>query len=128
MARLYITKWVIARGILVTEAEIEDAPTPRGYIQRAWVNLPGMRYGSPLLLGREIFLDLKEARADAKKRFRAALKVAEVQFKYLTEAKVRLERDELLVHKKGAIVKDCHAFKVHFEEPTHVERVRSYKP
>lgn len=125
MPRLYITKWVLARGILVTDAEVEDAPTPRGHVPRAWVSLPGLRYKRPLLLGREVFYSLKEAKADARKRFRAALQVAETQFKYLTEAKVRLEHDGLLVHKKGAIVNRCHAFEVHSEGPGYVEGKRS---
>lgn len=109
MTRIYITKWVLARGILVTDAEIVRGPTPSCQIDRAWINLPGMRYARPLFLDREFFLTLKEAKEDARERFSTALKLAERQVVYLKKAASRMEK--LQVHKPGAIVGHCHAFK-----------------
>jgi len=108
MTRLYITKWVLARGILTMEGEVEDAPTPRGYIKRVWVSLPGLRYPRVLLLGREVFESLKEAREDARHRFEMALRQARAAAGYLEKASARL--DELKVHKKGVVVSKCRAF------------------
>lgn len=108
MSRLYITKWVLARGILVAEGEIED-PIPRAQKKRVYARLPGARFAGPLFLGSEVFLTLKEARADAAERFRVALRNAKTQLAYLEAAHTKL--DELLVHKPGKLVGRCHAFK-----------------
>lgn len=109
MPRLYITKWVLARGIIEAEGEITAPPTPRGYIDRVWLKLPGMRYAQVLLIDREVFRTLREARADAKVRFEAALRSAQNQLDYLKAASDRL--DKLTVHRSVKSLGRCRAFK-----------------
>lgn len=108
MPRLYITKWVLARGILVTNAKLEKPPTPRGYKPRAWICLPGQRFKIPLLLGSEVFLSLDEAKEDARRRFEAALKQSQASVAYLTRAVEGF--DSLQIHEEIERVNLCRAF------------------
>lgn len=126
MPRFYITKWATTRGILVFKGQ---AVLPEKYhVPRVWVNLPGMRYAQPLLVDREVFQDLDEAKADVKARFEDALQSAKNQVSYLHEA---LERfDELYVHEDVRSIGACRAIpglEVHSGGPWVVEPKRLKK-
>ncbi len=107
---LYVTKWVLARGILLLEG---TAPHRRGQSHLFYSDVRGVgRRSSVVSIGREAFTTLKEAQADAKERFKVRLKRAQTEHRQAVSYWNRLEGgDQVAVHKKPGVVSKCGPFK-----------------
>jgi len=112
--RLYVTKWVIARGILVLEGTLRDDEMSKPWrTSYYYIDLPhGNNWRcQQLSLGVECFLTLEEAQADAEQRFEKHAAKTKAEAWKAQEAVLRLARGELQVHEEVDQVKALHAFK-----------------
>lgn len=110
MALVYVTKWVLTRGILIIRGEVY---TPKHcHTPRIW---PTGTNSCAILIGSEGFLDLEEAKADARQRFERALVKARAQVKQLEAGLQNLGR--LNVQRLKLPMRENHAFEVHSEVP-----------
>lgn len=108
---LYVTKWVIARGIVVLEAERDTRPWRKG---REWYHLdfPGKDHLLEMVgIGKDAFYTLEEAQEDALRRWeKYAQHTAEVAEKAQKGLQKAL-RDELQVHYSPKLrISNYHAF------------------
>lgn len=108
---LYVTKWVIARGILLVEG---STPHRCGRSKNLYSSITGVgRRMSKLGIGREAFYTLKEARENARIRFEVHCKRARAE---LTKADLdwkRIQKGDLVqVHKKPEVLSKCRPFTV----------------
>lgn len=110
MVTVYITKWVIARGIIVGKG----VPRQVGSRVRRKVyeiQLRGSRNYLPYMtLGQEVFLTLEEAQANAEERFQRHLKDCQDALEAAREGFVLMNRGKLLVHKDPEDINAVHAF------------------
>lgn len=106
---IYVTKWVLARGILLVEGTV---PQRRGQSYYLYSDVRGVgRRASVVLIGREAFLTLKEARADARERFKVRLKRAQVEHRQALACWDHLEKGaDVAVHKAPVTVSKCGPF------------------
>jgi len=89
---LYITKWVLARGIIRAEVDIK-AGTPDGWVVRHhsdWHRLGHVR------IGKDAFESLDDAKEDAKRRFETHLKKSKREVLFAQTALKQL--DKLAIH------------------------------
>lgn len=98
--KLYVTKWVLARGIVVLEGKPVRVNDRRS--RREWylVDIPGGDTSrmEQVRLGSDAFFEEEEARANALERWEEyATKSADVA-KRATEGLIRVQRGELQVH------------------------------
>ncbi len=110
MARVYITKWVLARGILVADAK---PSTINRFAIKDWVqvDLPGTRFCAPLCMGKEAFLTLEEAVADTERRFEINIQRLRNELEH-TKRGLQLIKEGKgpKVHMKFQRVSDCKIF------------------
>lgn len=110
MVTLYITKWVIARGIIVGKGEPRQVGT-RVRREVYQVELRGSRNYLPYMtLGQEVFLTLEEAKVNAEERFQRHLKDCQDALEAAREGFVLMNRGKLLVHKDPEDIQLIHAF------------------
>jgi len=110
LTTLYITKWVLARGIIVAEGEPHKI-TPRQHRNLYEVYIPGHRWGVVLLtVGSEAFLTLEEAKVQASKMFQRHFEDCEAALEAAKEAVKLFQEGKLEVHKNPIRIKDVHAF------------------
>lgn len=107
--KLYVTKWVLARGILVLEA---TKPERRRKSLKYHSFLRGVgRRMSAVTLGRDAFQTLKEAQADARKRFEAYYQQTVSELAYASFAWDNVRQGlPIAVHKMPRSVSKCSAF------------------
>lgn len=106
---LYVTKWVLARGILLVEG---STPHQRGQSHNLYSDVQGVgRRMTVVMIGSEAFFTLKEARDDARRRFKVRLKRAQTEHRIAQQYWKKLEAGvPLAVHKKPALVSKCGPF------------------
>lgn len=105
----YVTKWATTHGILLLEG---SKPERRGHSPRTWTSVQGVgRRMASMSVGREAFLNLKEAQADAQKRFEERHKRAQAEAEWASSAWGSVRSGvPILVHKKPASVSKCRPF------------------
>ena len=106
---LYVTKWVLARGILLVEG---SPPHKRGQSHNLYSDVRGVgRSTTVVMIGSEAFFTLKEAREDAQQRFKVRLKRAQTELRTAQHYWKQLEAGvPLAVHKKPILVSKCGPF------------------
>ncbi len=110
LTTLYITKWVLARGIIVAEGEPLRLSS-RQHRNLYEVNIPGHRWGVVLLtVGSEAFLTLKEANAQASKIFQRHVEDCKAALEAAEEAVKLFQEGKLMTHRNPKRIKDVHAF------------------
>lgn len=110
MVTVYITKWVIARGIVVGKGEPRQVGT-RVKRKVYYIELRGSRNYLPYMtLGSEVFLTLAEAQQNAGERFQRHLKDCQDALDAAREGFVLMNRGKLLVHKDPEDIQMIHAF------------------
>lgn len=110
MVTVYITKWVIARGIIVGKGESRRL-VAQGRRQLYEVRIRGSRNYLPwMTLGQDVFLTLKEAQVNAEKKFQRHLKDCQDAMEAALEGVVLLGQGKLLVHKDPEDILAIHAF------------------
>ena len=109
--RFFITKWVLARGILVIESKQQPKPIHESSYQYVQLHVPGLRHSYPLKVGQEVFLSLREAKADARRRFTRNLRRLQVELKRAQEALTKIEAGTgPKVHEPVKWLNQCKAF------------------
>lgn len=105
----YVTKWVTTRGILLLEG---SKPERIRHSPRSWTQVHGAgRRMARLGVGTEAFTSLKEAEADALKRFKERHRRAEAEVKWTRNAMAALKEGlPVLVHTKPERVSGCQPF------------------
>lgn len=108
--KYYVTKWVIARGILHVEGS--KPYTIRGSASKfVHARVEGWRRQYPLRVGSEAFKSLDDAMADAKLRFEEHLRYAQTEYTYAKRALQLIQQGKgPVVHHAPLQVKHCHAF------------------
>jgi len=107
---LYITKWVIARGIIVGKGEPRQVGS-RVRRKVYYVELRGSRNSLPYMtLGSEVFLTLEEAKMNAEERFQRHLKDCQDALEAAREGFILMNRGQLQVHKDPEDLQGVHAF------------------
>jgi hypothetical protein len=114
---LYVTKWVLARGILKVNAEL--IRTQGQHAMKDWysMKLPGheSHRHTMVAIGKDAFLTLPEAEANALEQVQSAAEEAQARATKLTGDVVRTRLGEMQVHDMtlpGVCLKvsDLHAF------------------
>lgn len=109
--KFYVTKWVIARGILHVEGTKPVKHHPRMKNLHTRVDVPGWRSSYPLRVGADAFLSLKEAEEDARERFAVHLKKMRREYTYAKRAAQLIQAGKgPVIHHAPLHVKNCHAF------------------
>lgn len=110
LTTLYITKWVLARGIIVAEGEpLRISSRQQRNIYEA--HIPGHRWGVVLLtVGSEAFLTLKEANEQASKMFQRHVEDCKAALEAAEEAVKLFQEGKLKTHRNPKRIKDVHAF------------------
>lgn len=107
----YVTKWVIARGILHVEGTRPAKHHHRMQTFHTRVDVPGWRSSYPLRVGSEAFLSLKDAEEDARERFARHLKKMQREYAYAKRAQQLVQAGKgPVIHHAPLHVKHCHAF------------------
>jgi hypothetical protein len=110
VVRIYITKWVVHRGILVADVK-QPAPQRGSFHDYAHVSHINARFWAPLRMGVEAFTSLEEAQADAEKRFLRYQKQLKKESEYVERALLSMKNGKRpKVHTKFRRVADCKAF------------------
>lgn len=109
--KFYVTKWVIARGILLVEGSVPAKLHYRMQYLHTSVKVPGWRSSYPLKVGAEAFFTLKEAEDDARERFARHMKKMRQEYAYAVRATRLIELGKgPVVHRNVLAVNKCHAF------------------
>jgi hypothetical protein len=110
LTTLYITKWVLARGIIVAEGKpLRLSSRQQRNLYEA--HIPGHRWGVVLLtLGTEAFLTLREANAQASKMFQQHVEDCKAALEAAEEAMRLFQEGKLKTHRNPKRIKDVHAF------------------
>lgn len=115
--KFYITRWVIARGIVVLDGRFHQ--NQGQHKMHVFAPLPSHPNRLDMFtLGRDAFLHLDEARDDAERRFETHLARTRVVLQNAEKAMELLKKDrELLqVHTEPVSISTCRAFK-EIEDP-----------
>lgn len=114
-ATLYVTAWVTNRGIVKAEGLLRDfdASWDRRLNTYYYIQLPEVNHRhAQLSLGKECFLTLEEALADAEKRFKLRVEKARQELKQAKDRLQQFESGLLQIHKNFVRVSDLHPFEV----------------
>jgi len=111
MVRIFITKWVVARGIIVMDVEKPKPWQKTSRYDSASVNDKEGRFYAPLRMGVEAFYTLEEALADAAQRFETRRDQLERELTSVKRGIALLKAGKgPNVHTKFKRVSDCKAF------------------
>lgn len=107
--KLYVTTWATTRGILLLDA---SEPEFRGHSKLLYSTIRGVgRRMNTVRIGSDAFYTLREARADALKRFEARHERAQTEHAWTTAAMKELKLGRpVLVHKSPPAVNKCKPF------------------
>lgn len=107
--KIYVTKWVTARGILVLDG---TKPIRRGRSRNWYTTAHGVGNRLAVLkIGSEAFLTLKEARVNARVRFAERYERARTELRWASQAWTTLQAGvPVQVHTKPKVISGCHPF------------------
>lgn len=110
--KVYVTKWVLARGILHVQVIGRPFQINQSEATFVHVKVNGWRRGFPLKIGKDCFLSLKDAEGDAYGRFERDYEKKLRELGRAKSAWLKVQSGKgPVVHRSPTVLSKCHAFK-----------------